>query len=186
MRPRSPSELCIVYFGPGLAGCTTNLIKLGASLGVPYHHLDTALRLPAALWTSWVPGCERIDGQAPQLTLYTVPTSIVRDPARVALMRRMDACVFVADSQTARIETNLDRMEEVAEYVRSEGRAWDQFPLVIQCNKRDLPEIMPVAALQEALNQVGAPWTEAVASRGVGVMETFRAIASLAVERLLL
>jgi signal recognition particle receptor subunit beta len=52
-----------------------------------------------------------------------------------------------------------------------------KIPYVLQLNKRDLPNIMPVEGLRRLLDVKGEPVFEAIAIKGEGVLETLKAVA---------
>ena len=85
--------------------------------------------------------------------------------------------VFVADSQIERMEANLESIENLQGNLAEQGYSLDKLPFVIQYNKRDLPNIAPVEELRELMNPSGLPDYEAVASKGVGVFDTLKAVA---------
>ena len=87
--------------------------------------------------------------------------------------------VFVADSQIARMEANLESMENLRTNLAEQGYSLDSLPFVVQYNKRDMPGIAPVDELRQSLNTSGAPDFEAVAPEGVGVFDTLKAVAKL-------
>ena len=99
-------------------------------------------------------------------------------------MAGVDGVVFVADSGRARFRENLQSMEEMRRILEALGRPLDRTPLVIQYNKRDLPDAVPVPVLEARLNKWGAPHVEAIASSGQGVLPTLREISKLVVARL--
>jgi signal recognition particle receptor subunit beta len=91
----------------------------------------------------------------------------------------VDGLVFVADSQVERLEGNLESLEGVETMMAEQGQRVDDLPFVIQYNKRDLPNIVPVPDLESALNHRNAPSFEACAIKGDGVFETLKGVAKL-------
>ena len=92
--------------------------------------------------------------------------------------------MFCADSQIARTEANLESMENLRTNLAEQGYSLDKLPYVVQYNKRDMPNVAPVDELRRVLNPGGVPDFEAVASTGIGVFETLKAVAKLVLTEL--
>ncbi|WP_165863671.1 GTP-binding protein [Phorcysia thermohydrogeniphila] len=116
-------------------------------------------------------------GYTLRYSIYTIPGQDIYAKTREILIRGADGFVFVVDSRKKRLEANVNSMEELSSLLRKFGRL--SVPLVIQYNKRDLPDALPVDVLRKNLNTAGYPEVEAVASKGIGVRETFNLIAKL-------
>ncbi len=171
-------NLNIVYYGPALSGKTTNLEQIHArtkpevrsELFTLNTHEDRTIffdfiRLELA----------PIGGLRPRFGLYTVPGQVYYAATRQAVLRRADGLVFVADSQEARLEDNRASWEDMAGYLSEMGNRIQNFPLVVQFNKRDLPDALPADTLKGVLGAERYPCYEAIAIRGVGVPETLHA-----------
>jgi signal recognition particle receptor subunit beta len=173
----------IVYYGPGLCGKTTNL---------QWIHLKTAPRsrgemvsleteTDRTLFFDLLPlDVGVIGAMKVRLQLYTVPGQVFYNATRRLVLKGVDGVVFVADSQTAAVDTNLESLKNLHENLAELGLSVDQVPLVFQYNKRDIRNILPVDKLHEALNPGGVPEFEAAAIHGVGVFETLKGISRLA------
>ena len=120
-----------------------------------------------------------IRGFKTRFHLYTVPGQVFYDASRKLILKGVDGCVFVADSQVERMEANLESFHNLRQNLAEQGYDLDTIPLVIQFNKRDLPNVVSMEELQKALNHRNVPAFEAVAPEGVGVFETLKAIAKL-------
>jgi signal recognition particle receptor subunit beta len=83
----------------------------------------------------------------------------------------------VADSQEERMDANLESVSNLDENLKEQGFDLDKIPYVLQLNKRDLPSAMPVEELTNELVVKGEPVLEAVATQGVGVLPTLKAVA---------
>jgi mutual gliding-motility protein MglA len=176
----------IVYYGPGLGGKTTNLEYL-------HRHLDPDIRSDLIMIktreqrTLFFDFMEldlgRINGKKPRFHLYTLPGQAVYQHSRRVLMRGADAVVFVADSQPSRMEDNLNSLADLEQRLISMHRTLARFPWVLQYNKRDLPDIISVAAMQQALNFLTVPFYQAVASKGTGVIETLKGVITLLLQK---
>ena len=113
--------------------------------------------------------------------VYSVPGQIFYAATRRLVVRGADAIVFVADSQEARFEANVESAENLEADLREHYGDPALVPCVMQYNKRDCAEPVPLARLQRALNPKGWPEFEAIATRGFGVETTGRMAMRLAV-----
>jgi signal recognition particle receptor subunit beta len=113
-----------------------------------------------------------------------VPGQVFYDASRKLILKGVDGVVFVADSQFARMEANLESLENLRTNLAEQGYSLDNLPYVIQYNKRDMPGIVPIEELREQLNPNNAPEFEAVAPTGVGVFDTLKAVAKLVLQEL--
>lgn len=117
-----------------------------------------------------------IRGLGVRLHLYTVPGPVFYDRSRRLILTNVDGVVFVADSQRARAEANLESLEDLESNLATHGHDLREIPLVMQHNKRDLPELLSLAELEVLLGAAECPRIEAVASTGVGVLDTLKAV----------
>src|SRR6266571_5476275 len=171
----------LVYYGPALSGKTTNLqwihehvafMGKGKLLSIPID-ADRMLFfdfLPVEFGT--------IRGMKTRVQIYTVPGQVFYDSTRRMVLKGADAVVFVADSQAASLDANLESMQNLRENLIANGLD-PALPLVLQHNKRDLATALPVAVLNARLNPGGLPYHEAVAVKGVGVEDTLKTAARL-------
>ncbi|WP_437679224.1 GTP-binding protein [Sorangium sp. So ce131] len=177
----------IVYYGPGLGGKTTN-VRYVYDRTVPSAKgklISLKTESDRTLFFDFMPlDLGTLSGFQTRLQLYTVPGQIFYKASRKLILKGMDGVVFVADSQRARLDANLESMADLWDNLREEGRAPGRLPLVIQYNKRDLAEIAAIAELRRLLNPHGAPEFEAAAASGRGVFDTLRSIAKLALKEL--
>jgi signal recognition particle receptor subunit beta len=125
-----------------------------------------------------------IRGFKTRFHLYTVPGQVFYDASRKLILKGVDGVVFVADSQIARMEANLESMENLRSNLAEQGYSLDTLPFVIQYNKRDMPSVVPVAELRQELNPMNAPDFEGVAPQGIGVFDTLKAVAKLVLTEL--
>lgn len=109
--------------------------------------------------------------------LYTVPGQVFYDASRKLILKGVDGVVFVADSQVERMEANIESLENLKENLMEHGYNLNDLPFIIQYNKRDLPNVVSLEELREALNERKVPDFEACATTGVGVFETLKSIA---------
>jgi len=172
----------IVYYGPGLCGKTTNLqyIYTKTNPDAKGKMISLATETERTLFFDFLPlALGEIRGFKTRFHLYTVPGQVFYDASRKLILKGVDGVVFVADSQIARTEANLESLENLRTNLAEQGYSLDKLPYVIQYNKRDMPSVAPVEELRELLNPAGVPEFEAVASTGVGVFETLKAVAKL-------
>ncbi len=177
----------IVYYGPGLGGKTTN-IKYIYSKITPQQRgklvsLDT--ELDRTLFFDFLPvDLGTVKGFKVRFHLYTVPGQVYYNASRKLILKGVDGIVFVADSQIERFEDNIESMENLIENLKEYNLSLEKIPFVIQYNKRDLPNIAPIEELEKALNILKVPSFEAVATEGIGVFETLKAVAKLVLRNL--
>ena len=116
--------------------------------------------------------------------LYTVPGQVFYDASRKLILRGVDGVVFVADSQEERMDANQESIENLEENLKEHGYDLAKLPYVLQLNKRDLPNVLPVETLSKELRRKDEPVVEAVAFKGVGVFETLKEISRLVLAEL--
>lgn len=169
----------IVYYGPALCGKTTNLQFIYTKLSPKKRGKMIALSTESdrTLFFDFLPmELGRIQGFKVRFQLYTVPGQVFYGATRRLVLKGADAIVFVADSQEAVLDMNIESIEDMKQNLIENNLDPETIPLVIQYNKRDLNGIMEVDELEKRLNWRGVPCTEAVAITGPGVMETFMEI----------
>jgi mutual gliding-motility protein MglA len=170
----------IVYYGPGLGGKTTTLEYLHASTKPEYRGKLVSLATPVdrTLYFDFLPvRLPPLRGMSIRLQLFTVPGQVYFNATRKLVLTGADGVVFVSDSQILRADANLESLENLRENLREQGRDLHQVPIVFQHNKRDLPDLMPVAEMDQLLNAAGAPSVATCARTGEGVYETLSKMA---------
>ncbi|MBN2384875.1 GTPase domain-containing protein [bacterium] len=172
----------LVYYGPGLCGKTSNLQYIHDNVDPSDRGKMVSLSTDAdrTLFFDFMPiDAGYIKGMKIKFQLYTVPGQVHYNETRKMVLRGADAVVFVADSQESLLDSNVFSYENMVENLKENGLDPDRIPMVIQYNKRDLPDILTLDALNEKLNTRGVKWFEAIAIKGPGVMETFQEIGRL-------
>jgi hypothetical protein len=172
----------IVYYGPGLCGKTTNLqyIYNKTNPDAKGKMISLATETERTLFFDFLPlALGEIRGFKTRFHLYTVPGQVFYDASRKLILKGVDGVVFVADSQIARMEANVESLENLRTNLAEQGYNLDKLPYVIQYNKRDMPGIAPVDELRQLLNAANVPEFEGVASTGIGVFDTLKAVAKL-------
>jgi signal recognition particle receptor subunit beta len=171
----------IVYFGPARSGKSTSLRQIYASIrnskGADPISLTT--EHDRTLYFDFIPlSLGTVKGYKVRLHLYTVPGEVAYEANRKIIAKGVDGVVFVADSQLAKVDHNLESLEDLRRILKLEGTSLEEMPHIIQYNKRDLKTAVPVTELQPVLNQYAAPCFETVATTGTGVMDSLRSIAA--------
>src|SRR6186713_953485 len=170
----------IVYYGPGLCGKTTNLQHIYDSTAPQAKGklISLATETDRTLFFDFMPlELGTVRGFKTRFHLYTVPGQVFYDASRRLILKGVDGVIFVADSQEARMGANIESVENLKENLKAQGYNLLNIPYVLQLNKRDLPNVVPVEEMVKELQLKGEPVFEAVAPTGVGVFETLKAVA---------
>ncbi len=165
----------IVYYGPALSGKTTNLEWIYSKIPTEYSGKMVSLRTQAdrTIFFDFLPlELGLIDGYKTRFMLYTVPGQVYYNATRKMVLKGVDGLVFVADSEQGRMADNLESFENLKENLYELGLDPATIPLVLQWNKRDLPNCIPSAELEAQINQFASPAFDASALTGEGVYET--------------
>ncbi|KKL16972.1 hypothetical protein LCGC14_2490210, partial [marine sediment metagenome] len=171
--------LKVVYYGPGLCGKTTNLQQLHERMSSDKKGKLLSLSTDAdrTLFFDFMPvQLGKIKDFNIRFQLYTVPGQVRYNATRKLVLKGADAIVFVADSQTAMKDQNVDSFQNMRENLTANNINPDDIPVVLQYNKRDLKKIMSVDDLNADLNPKGNEIIEASAYEGWGVDETFQIV----------
>jgi mutual gliding-motility protein MglA len=178
----------IVYYGPGLCGKTTNLQFIYENL--PGHvkkgkMLSLATKTDRTLFFDFLPiELGRIRGMKTRVQLYTVPGQVFYNSTRKLVLKGADGVVFVADSQQKMMESNGESYKNLEDNLKEIGLRLEEMPLVMQFNKRDLPHLASVEEMNTQINRHNAPFYEAVATSGIGVEDTLKAVTKLVLNHL--
>ncbi|MBN2715333.1 MAG: hypothetical protein JXX14_05730 [Deltaproteobacteria bacterium] len=172
----------IVYYGPGLGGKTSSLQHMHTVLK-PEHRgrmISLATGIDRTLYFDFLPiQLPKIKNFSIRMSVYTVPGQVHYDATRKLVLQGADGVVFVADSQAARQDANIESMENLKENLKNHGMDPNTVPMVIQYNKRDLPGVMPVEQMDRELNFRNVPCFETSATKGFGVFEALKTITKL-------
>lgn len=172
--------LKVVYYGPALSGKTTNLMQLHTLLHPQRKGELMVLETKddRTLFFDVLPiGLRSEAGLDLRLKIYTVPGQVQHDSTRKAVLSRADGVIFVADSQAAQQENNATSFENLAANLQKLGMDIERLPLVVQFNKRDVPNAVDEEQLQA--RWASTPWAPLImasAINGIGVVESFQAI----------
>jgi mutual gliding-motility protein MglA len=170
----------IVFYGPGLCGKTTNLqyIFEKSSPQQKGKLISLATETDRTLFFDFLPlDLGAVRGFKTRFHLYTVPGQVFYDASRKLILKGVDGVVFVADSQEARMDANEESLRNLEDNLMENGFDLKNSSYVLQFNKRDLPSAVLVDDMYRLLNFKGEPTFEAVATKGIGVFETLKAVA---------
>jgi mutual gliding-motility protein MglA len=170
----------IVYFGPGMSGKTTNLLFIHKKIFDKYKGdmiiLDTEEE--RTLFFDFFPvSLGSVQGFSLKIHLYTIPGQVFYEASRRIILEGADGVVFVADSNIERLGDNIEMYKRMIANLDSFGVDLESFPIVLQYNKRDYDEIIPLGKIEEVLElSDDLLVTESVATSGMGVMRTLQLI----------
>ena len=167
----------LVYYGPGLGGKTTNLqyVYQKTSESQKGKMISLATETDRTLFFDFLPlDLGTVRGFRTRFHLYTVPGQVFYDASRKLILRGVDGVVFVADSQPERMDANYEALDNLQENLKEHGYDFLKIPYVLQLNKRDLPNVLPVDFLRKELMRREEPVFKATACQGCGVFETLR------------
>ena len=177
----------IVYYGPGLCGKTTNLRLLHEKLdqGTTGRLLSLSTAQDRTIYFDLLPvELGNVKGYTVRFQLCTVPGQVFYNETRKLVLKGADGIVFVVDSQWSMLSHNLESFQNLRENMQELGQSLDDTAVVVQYNKRDLPNVASMEELREMLNPTNVPDFEAVARTGVGVFDTLKAVAKLVLTEL--
>ncbi len=177
----------IVYYGPGRSGKTTNLQYIHGQ--VPEDRrgrmVSLATETDRTLFFDFLPlELGTISGFQTRFQLYTVPGQVYYDATRKLVLQGADGVVFVADSQRAQATENVESFRNLQVNLLEQGVDPRTIPIVLQYNKRDLPDVMGLEEMDDLLNYRDLPRYQAQALGGIGVFDTLKGISELVLRRL--
>lgn len=170
----------IVYYGPGLGGKTTNLqyVYDKTAPNAKGKMISLATETDRTLFFDFLPlELGTVRGFKTRFHLYTVPGQVFYDASRKLILKGVDGIIFVADSQIERMDANIESVNNLEQNLKLQGYDLMKIPLALQLNKRDLSNIVSVEEMKRELMRKGEPVIEAVASSGIGVFDTLKAVA---------
>jgi signal recognition particle receptor subunit beta len=172
-------NLKIVYYGPSLSGKTSSLQYIHSRTRPERRGelISLKTREDRTLYFDYMQfEMGEISGLKPRFNIYTVPGQVYYRGTRKLVLKGVDGIVFVADSQTKRLEENIQAIHDLYEDLEELGFDSQDVPIILQCNKRDLQDIMPVHFIKESLGLNGVPTYESVAIEGSGVIDSLKNI----------
>lgn len=177
----------IVYYGPAMSGKTTNLRYIYDKLPEELKGKFTSIATQdeRTLFFDFLPlDLGNIKGYTIKLSLYTVPGQAIYSLTRKTILRATDGIIFVADSQKLIFEKNIESLKDMVENMKEYGLNIENTPIILQYNKRDLQDIISVEELNKSLNFNSFPYFEAIATQGIGVMESLKLISKLVIRKI--
>ena len=175
----------IVYYGPGMSGKTTNLEIVHQKAPEENKGELTSISTDGdrTLFFDFMPlDLGNVAGMRTKFQLYTVPGQVYYNSTRKLVLQGVDGVIFVADSDPEKMPENIESYQNLIDNLTEYGKDVRELPHVIQYNKRDLPNAMSVADMDQQLNKFGVPTFEAVAYTGEGVFPTLKVLAGMVLE----
>jgi signal recognition particle receptor subunit beta len=179
-------NLKIVYYGPSLSGKTSSLQYIHSRTKPERRGelISLKTREDRTLYFDYMQfEMGEISGLKPRFNIYTVPGQVYYRGTRKLVLKGVDGIVFVADSQINRLDENVEAIKDLYEDLEELGYVPAEVPLILQCNKRDLPDIMPVESLKDSLGLNGIPTYESIAIDGIGVLDGLKSIVNKVVTK---
>ena len=172
----------LVYYGPALSGKTTNLMSLhdliDPQLSGDLMTMET--KNDRTLYFDLLPiGFRAPSGLLIKFKLFTVPGQVAHDGTRKSVLSRTDGVIFVADSQTNQKINNGEAFQNLADNASRVGLDFESLPVVVQFNKRDLPNIVTEEEVKERWGKTNWPLYFSTATKGEGIKETFETLLGL-------
>src|SRR3954447_9111273 len=175
----------VVYYGPGLGGKTTSLQHIHATTRAEHRGKMVSLATPVdrTLYFDFLPiRLPSVHGMGVRLQLFTVPGQVYYNATRKLVLTGADGLVMVFDSQSDRIDANSESLENLHENLTAHGRSLAEVPHVIQYNKRDLADALPISDLEQRYNRFAAPSFGSVAMTGEGIYEALESVTRAVLE----
>ncbi|MBN2108147.1 MAG: GTPase domain-containing protein, partial [Deltaproteobacteria bacterium] len=180
-------DLKIVYYGPAMCGKTTNVQCIHKMLAPQQRGelMSLATKDDRTLFFDFLPiELGDVRGFKTRFHIYTVPGQVYYALTRRAVLTGADGVVFVVDSQSNKLQENIESLKDLSENLRFYKKDLSVFPFVLQYNKRDLPNIMPTEELNAMLNTLNVPALESSAVTGMGVVETLTTICKIVLKQM--
>ena len=180
-------SLKLVYYGPALSGKTTNLQQIHHSLdeGSRGRLMTLDTKDDRTLFFDLLPvRIETKSGFTIKIKLFTVPGQVIHNSTRKLVLQGADSVAFIADSQFDQWKNNLESFKNLRENLKANGIDPDNFPMVVQFNKRDLREIIDFKQIKKVWAKKGVPVYPASAINKDGVLETLSCLIKITFEKL--
>lgn len=177
----------LVYYGPGLAGKTTNLNHVYGKLKPEFRGQLKTMNVQADkmfFFDFTPPGDANVNGYNVRLHIYTLKGEPSGPAPWKMVLKGVDGIVFVADSSPGKMAANLESLQNLDEYLRGFGQSVSQIPLVFAYNKRDLPGAVPVEEMQRTLNPHNRPGIPVSAGKGEGVLNALLTLVKMVLKKL--
>jgi mutual gliding-motility protein MglA len=184
--PKKEIVYKVVYYGTGLGGKTTNLRYLHANLdpSVRGELVTVATETERTLFFDFMPlDLGEVEGYKARFALYTVPGQSEYNESRRMILKGADGIIFVADSSAVRRQENIQALAGMMDNLKEHKLSLKSVPWVLQYNKRDLTDALPVETLEKDLNDTAVPSFEAIATEGKAVFGTLKTLSQMVVKR---
>ncbi len=175
----------IVFYGPGMSGKTTNLEIVHKKAPEENKGELTSISTEGdrTLFFDFMPlDLGNVAGMRTKFQLYTVPGQVYYNSTRKLVLQGVDGVIFIADSDGSKMDENIESYNNLIENLEEYGKDIREMPHVLQWNKRDHPNALPVEELDKRLNKFGVPTFEAVAVTGEGVFPTLKVLCGMVLE----
>ena len=166
----------IIYTGAPLAGKTSNMRSI---LKETHPELKTQMKslssnLDSEHYFDFLPlSLGTIGGFQTKLHLYSLSNHWLGQSFYQVLMQGVDGFVFVVDSRIEQLAQNIESYSRLQGFIDQEETVRNsKVPVVVQYNKRDVEDPVPVHLLRQELNPQKYPDQEASATKSQGTMET--------------
>ncbi len=172
----------LVYYGPALSGKTTNLQAVHQLLdpGLSGRLMTLETRDDRTLFFDLLPlTVSTASDLKIRIKLFTVPGQVIHNATRRLVLQGADGIAFIADSQKSETKANQESFLNMQVNLKENGLDPERLPLVVQFNKRDLPNVRTDAELERLAKRGTEPVFKAIAVRGVGVLETLLGLTEL-------
>jgi signal recognition particle receptor subunit beta len=166
----------LVYYGPALSGKTTNLVALHkvAATDATGRLMTLETKDDRTLFFDLLPLTFKGKGDlSVRLKVFTVPGQVIHGSTRRLVVQGADGVAFIADSQLNEARANAEAFKDLKENLKTHGMDMKNMPVIIQFNKRDMPNVRSEAELGKLAAQGNEPVYLAVATQGQGVVESF-------------
>ena len=177
----------LVYYGPALSGKTSNLQAIHRLIAPDRRSrlMTLETRDDRTLFFDLLPlSFKTKSGLTVRIKLFTVPGQVIHVSTRRLVLQGADGVAFIADSQLNEARSNQESFRDLQRNLKENGFDPAKMPLVIQYNKRDLPNIRGEKEIEKMAARGMEPVYLAIATKGVGVIETFLGLADAAWNRL--
>jgi small GTP-binding protein len=171
----------VVYHGIAMSGKTTNIEHLAKRNNLDMLSFST--KDEKTIVFDFTTKKISLSGFTLTFSIYTIPGQDIYRDIRRMVMRGADAVVFVVDSSERRLSENKEFINTLEEDLRMYGKDLEGTPIVIQYNKRDLPDALPLEILESEVSIPGKRSVEAVAVQGKGVTDTFDVVVEELMEK---
>lgn len=164
----------LVLFGPTGAGKATTLNVIYKRLKAECRSTIKSMTIQndrMLFFDFTAPGQKPLDGYQVRFHLYTIVSQSSSPSLWKIVLKGADGVMFVADSTSERISANTESLAHLGACLQEHGATLADIPCVIQYNKRDLAEALPVEELESSLNTYGFTSVATVAVKGDGIYD---------------